>query len=321
MTDQIIVEELDKKIRLDAYLASKLDDISRSRLKNWIESGFVLVNDKVILSPNHKIKSLDNIKINYPEPEPTELIPENIKLDIIFEDNDIVVINKPAGLVVHPGAGNYTGTLVHALIYHCPDLRVGDKERPGIVHRLDKDTSGVMICAKTSLAHERLSQSFKDRDTVKIYKAFCIGGFKEHEFELKTGHRRHSVNRKKYTTKLAVPDSQSESLVRMAHSKFKVLHTKDNLSELEVQILTGRTHQIRAHLADINKPIIGDVLYGGDKALERQKVTPLITQAKKLTRHALHAESLRIKHPTTNEVMTFVADLPEDLLDFSKKMG
>lgn len=318
--------------RLDIFLASELSDYTRSRIQKWIKSGAVSVNGEVA-SAKLKVSGGEKIEISVDDPDPPKLAAENIPLDVIFEDSDIIVINKPAGMVVHPGSGNYTGTLVNALLYHVPSithshggLECENSDRPGIVHRLDKETSGLIVCAKNESAQEKLSQAFKDRKVKKTYLAFCVGGFKDEYFDLKTGHARHSKDRKRYSTKIplevnperwinpeALERQREKRDVKVAHSRFHVLWTRDGISKVEVDLLTGRTHQIRAHLADINRPLVGDVLYGGDRAVERLKKAPLTTVAKELPRHGLHAYKLEFNHPITGEALSFQAALPDDL--------
>ncbi len=308
---KIQIEPVHQGQRLDVFLAKNLQELSRSRIKVLIAEGYVAVDGKNS-QPKYKLKGNELIKVIIPEPKETSLQPENIDLDIIFADDDIIVINKPAGMVVHPGAGHYSGTLVNALLYHFPKIAIGGAERPGIVHRLDKETSGVMVCAQNDLSHQVLINNFRNRDVEKLYHAFCVGVFKNVSFELETGHRRHQINRKKFTTRLD-PPKEDGGTIRRAHSKFTILNSKDGVSEVLVELLTGRTHQIRAQLADIGHPILTDALYGGLKRLKNLKESSVRDAALKLTRHALHAQKLVLVQAKTQKRMEFEAPLPDDL--------
>ncbi|MBL4818795.1 MAG: RluA family pseudouridine synthase [Deltaproteobacteria bacterium] len=281
----LTVKKVDDGLRLDIFWSKHLPDISRTRIQSWLKRH----GEK----PARTVKAGEELELHIPPIQATELVPQDLPLDIIYQDDDIIVLNKPAGLVVHPGAGNTDGTLVNALLHHFPGISVGDKERPGIVHRLDKNTSGLMIIARHDLSHQRLSQAFKSREVRKIYRALCVGTFKQNSFELKTGHKRHPTNRKRFTTKYPTD--------RIAHSHFEVVKNFPPLkkggqggffTELRIEIFTGRTHQIRAQLADIGHPILGDTLYGGPKI-------------KNFDRHALHAEELYFDHPISGKPLHF----------------
>lgn len=298
--------------RLDAFIAERVPNLSRGRVQALIDDGEVVLNGAQAKA-SAKVRTADVVIVAIPEIKPTTYEAQDIALDIIHEDHDIIVINKPAGLVVHPGAGNPDGTLMNALLHRYPDLAIGGHERPGIVHRLDKETSGVMVCARNDAAHQKLVKGFASRDVQKVYRAFCVGTFKELEFTLITGHRRHATDRLKYTTKLRVPEQGEAGNVKLAHSEFKVLAQGGGVAELEVEIKTGRTHQIRAHLADIHHPLLKDDLYGGVKAMARVPEGPVKAAAARLTRHALHAEMLSFKNPRSGEMMRFHAPLPADL--------
>ena len=302
--------------RLDAFLSKAFPEFSRARLQALIANGDVKNKNEPMLKSSYKIRGDEDFTLEVPAPKVSGLIAEDIDLDILYNDDDLVVINKAAGMVVHPGAGNWQGTLVNAMLHHFPGIHVGDTERPGIVHRLDKETSGVLVCAKNEIAHRVLSESFKSREVNKTYRAFCLGSFKRDQFELQTGHQRHKIDRKRFTTKLKAPtvEPENRTQVRLAHSRFQVVLSANGVSELQVELLTGRTHQIRAHLADIGHPLLKDALYGGVKPISLLKDSLVKEAAESLTRHALHAEKIGFNHPVSKQWMEFVAPLPADLL-------
>lgn len=311
--ESILIEaELkDNNLRVDAFLASKLEGYSRAQVAHLIKDGLVSLGGRS-LKASYKINGNEVFHLSFPAPSPSSIEPENIPLDILFSDDHLAVINKPVGLVVHPGAGIKNGTLCHALLYHFPEMVIGNQERPGIVHRLDKDTSGVMVVAKTQSALQALSQDFKDRAVKKIYRAFAYGEILAERFELKTGHARHPQNRLRFFTGLPVPAASSHH-VRMAHSAFFVDKRGFGISSLKVTLHTGRTHQIRAHLADINHPLLGDHLYGGCRALTKNVPQALVSSIAFLQGQALHAETIEFPHPKTREMMSFSAPLPKEL--------
>ncbi|MCL2375128.1 MAG: RluA family pseudouridine synthase, partial [Firmicutes bacterium] len=274
------------KARLDVFVAKELD-CSRSSAAKWIEDGFVLVNGNTIKA-GYAVKPADKIEVTIPDAEPIDLIPENIPLEILFEDSDIVVINKAQGMTVHPGGGVNNGTLANALLYHFESLSSkGGKARPGIVHRLDKDTSGVLVVAKNDKAHGLLGEQFSSRQVTKIYEAIVEGVVKTSEGEIKTLIDRDIKERKK----MRVSDNSG----REAVSRYKVLGRFAKNSYVEFQILTGRTHQIRVHAKHLGHPVVGDMQYGFKK------------QRFNLEGQLLHAKQLSFTHPVTNENMTFSA--------------
>lgn len=306
----------DKGQRFDQFLTKQLA-IPRAQVGKLIKSCAILCDEKPIkasqLILGHEIFAVT-------PPETVQLlVPENIALDILYSDDDIAVINKPVGLVVHPGAGIKTGTLCHALLYHFPKLLEAGGDRPGIVHRLDKDTSGVMVVAKNAQALAKLSEDFKERRVKKTYRTLAWGEIKEFCFELKTGHARHATNRLRFTTKLSVPEVPTPH-VRMAHTSFKVLKRGFGLTELSAIIHTGRTHQIRAHLSDIDHPLVGDALYNGKREISG-KVSPKLKEALlSFKAQALHSERLEFNHPKTNEPMSFSAPIPDILARASENL-
>lgn len=288
--------------RLDAWLAENETELSRSRWQGLIKNGLVTVNDTPAKA-NLKLREGDRVEWTIPEPVPTETLPENIPLDILFEDSHIIVINKPAGLVVHPAAGNKDGTLVNALLHHCTDLAgIGGEERPGIVHRLDKDTSGVMVVAKTEAAMNELARQFKKRETEKEYMAIVRGNLNPSFGYVETTIGRHPFHRKKMCANV--------KRGRRAVSNFKTEEKLKNASLLRVRIETGRTHQIRVHMAFIKHPILGDKLYA--RRLPTDELWP--------DRQMLHATKLSIVHPNTGKKMTFQAPLPQDMLNAQERL-
>ncbi|MDK2806311.1 MAG: rRNA synthase [Thermoanaerobacterium sp.] len=285
----IIAEKDDVDKRIDSFLASELD-YTRSYLKKLILDGLVKVNGSSI-KPNYKLKEGDSVDVNIPEAEEIDLMPENIPLDIIYEDDDIIVINKPQGMVVHPAPGNYSGTLVNALLYHCKNLSgINGELRPGIVHRLDKDTSGVMVVAKNDKAHLDLSNQIKERTILKKYIAIVEGVIKDDEGSIEAPIGRDHVERKK----MAVTEDG-----RYALTLYKVLERYKNNSLIEATIKTGRTHQIRVHMSYIGHPIVGDEVYGYKK------------QRFNLLGQALHSKLLGLVHPSKKIYMEFEAPIPE----------
>ena len=288
MNEVIKVEEDGK--RIDAYVAEKMD-ISRVNVQRLIEENKLLVNGKSV-KPSYKVKLGDEISIEKEEPKEIEIKPENIPIPILYEDNDIIVVNKPKGMVVHPANGNWEGTLVNAIMAICKDSLsgIGGEIRPGIVHRLDKDTSGVIVIAKNDKAHINLSEQIKKHEVKKTYIAVVRGVVKENEATINMPIGRSEKDRKK----MAVTKKGKEAITH-----FKVLKRFDDYTVLEVNIETGRTHQIRVHLSQIGYPLIGDTTYSSGKNKWGIKG------------QALHAKSLEFKHPITGKEMKLEAELPE----------
>jgi 23S rRNA pseudouridine1911/1915/1917 synthase len=279
-------------IRLDAWLAEELPEHSRARWQSLIKERCVTVNGEAV-KPNHKLHTGDRVEWTVPEAAPAETLAEEIPLSILYEDRDIIVINKPAGLVVHPAAGNESGTLVNALLHHCRDLAgIGGERRPGIIHRLDKDTSGVMVIAKNETAMNELARQFKERETDKEYLAVVRGvPFPPHG-TVETTIGRHPIHRKKMAA-----DVRNG---KRAVSHYETVEAFAEAALLRVKIETGRTHQIRVHMAHIKHPIIGDAVYGR---------TFRITAPRQM----LHAAKLSLNHPDGGRRMTFDAPLPDDM--------
>ncbi|PRX33508.1 ribosomal large subunit pseudouridine synthase D [Orenia metallireducens] len=290
---EFIIEADYSNKRVDKFLSKKNDDLSRSYLQELIDDDKVLVNGKAV-KKSYKLSAGDKLELLVPEPEELEVKAENIPLDIIYEDDDIVVVNKQPDLVVHPAPGNEEGTLVNALLYHCDNLSgINGVIRPGIVHRLDKDTSGAMVVAKNDEAHLNLTEQFKERDTKKIYLTLVEGKVKYKKGKIDAAIGRDSKDRKK----MAVTSKNSKKAV----SGFKVLKRYQKHSLVEVNLETGRTHQIRLHMEYMGHPVVGDELYGyNQKTLD-------------VKRQMLHSHLLGFYHPRTGEWVEFEAPLLEDM--------
>jgi 23S rRNA pseudouridine1911/1915/1917 synthase len=288
-------------LRLDKFLSNEVPNQSRSQLQRLIEEGRVSLPRVKHIKANTPVREGDSISIDIPPPAPTELVAEDLPLRVIYDDADVVVIDKPAGMVVHPGAGHGQGTLVNALLHHIKDLSgIGGELRPGIVHRLDKGTSGVMVVAKNDHAHQELARQFHDREVEKEYVALVWGLVHQRKrIDLPIG--RDPVNREKISTRARRARSAVTRVTWARHIP--------GVSILRVAIATGRTHQIRVHLSAIGHPIVGDGVYGG----VRTRIPHRLRGVLRLDRPFLHAERLVFTHPTTGERMTFMAPLPEDL--------
>ena len=281
--------------RLDVFLTEQNQDFSRSHVQKLIADGKVMVNGQQ-RKANFKLTAGDEITLEIPEAVEAEILPEDIPLDILYEDKDIIVINKARGMVVHPAAGVFSGTLVNALMHHCTDLSgINGELRPGIVHRLDKDTSGVMVAAKSDKAHLSLAQQIKDKTAHRIYQAIVYGNIKEEAGIIKGDIGRHPVDRKKMAI---VQDGKS------AVTHFKVLERFGEYTLVECALETGRTHQIRVHMTHIGHPLVGDPKYGTNG--KRKDNFSIQGQA-------LHSMRLELDHPVTGERMTFNSELPEDM--------
>ena len=298
--------EADSDQRLDSLIAEKLPRCSRKLATSLIRQGLIHVYGST-KKPGYRIRPGDVINGVIPEPTPVRFQPEPIHLDILFEDNDIIVLNKAPGVVVHPAPGNYTGTLVNGLLYHCPDLEgIGGQIRPGIVHRLDKGTSGVLLVAKNQTAHTELSHQFKSRRVDKKYLSLVHGVFKEKSGEVTLPIGRHPTHRKKMSVHTQKP--------KQAKTLWKVTEQYDGLTLLEISLLTGRTHQIRVHCDAIHHPVVGDPVYGirgAGRRISRLKQPGKLIQ--NISRQMLHAWRLSIDHPITRQRTTFTAPLPEDM--------
>lgn len=305
--------------RLDKVCVVLFPDISRERLKQLIHNGGIRISGVEAIKPSIKVESGQTILFQIPDAVDPDPEPENIPLDIVYEDDELIVINKQAGLVVHPGAGNWTGTLVNALLYHCGDSLsgIGGVKRPGIVHRLDKDTSGLMLVAKNDAAHAHLSAQLSDRSLTRVYEAFVwnvpmpmLG-----TIDLPIG--------RDYKNRLKQAVRHGEGNAREAITHYKTLKSYgEAVSLVECRLQTGRTHQIRVHMAAKGYPLVGDPLYGGQATMQSARIKDMDAADKPVVlnfpRQALHAKSIAFVHPLTNEKMSFSADFPEDLKNLSK---
>ena len=287
--------------RLDKFLSDSVEGLSRSSLTKLIEDGKVTVGEKAV-KKNYKVADGDRVTVLIDDPKPVDITPEDIPLDIVYEDEHLLVVNKPKGMVVHPAPGNYSGTLVNALMYHCGDHLSGinGELRPGIVHRIDKNTSGLLAVAKSDIAHAGLSEQIKEHSFTRRYLAICYGNIKEDERTVDAPIGRHKIDRKKMCV------TQLNSKPAVTH--IKVLERYQGFTYIECRLETGRTHQIRVHLASIGHPIAGDDVYGPTKV-----ITALGGQC-------LHAYQLGFIHPVTGEYIEFTADPPESFIRFREKL-
>jgi 23S rRNA pseudouridine1911/1915/1917 synthase len=288
---ELVVSTNEARLRLDQFLAKQLPEFSRSRLQQLIRDGFVRLNNSTS-RPRQIIRVGDKIELTEPPLEKIETLPEQIPLEILFEDNDLIVINKPAGLVVHPGAGHREHTLVNALLNHCSTLSgIGGKERPGIVHRIDKETSGCLVIAKNDAAHRGLSRQFADRTVEKTYLAIVTGKLSKTAGVIEEKIGRHPIDRQRM--------SATSVRGRTARTEFRVVRSSERASLVECRLHSGRTHQIRVHLHHLGHPVLGDKVYA-----------PRL--AKEFPRQMLHAWKLGFHHPRTEKWKSFEAPLPDD---------
>ncbi len=288
---ELIVPNERAGLRLDRYLALALPEFSRARLQDWIRSGEVHLQGKNV-RVRETVRGADVVRLSVPPLQTIAAQPEDIALSLLFEDEDLLVVDKPAGLVVHPGAGNQTHTLVNALLHHCSTLSgIGGKQRPGIVHRLDKQTSGAMVVAKNDATHQELSRQFADREITKIYLTLVTGVFRRARGSIDASIGRHPIHRKKMTV--------NQERGRTARTDYRVLQAEGGVSLVECTLHSGRTHQIRVHMHHLGHPVLGDSLYGRNQ----QRVAP---------RQMLHSWKLGFAHPRTGERMLFKAPVPGD---------
>ena len=301
--EKVVVEKEHSKKRLDQFI-SEVSELSRSQAKGIIEEGLVKVDGKVVKKPSQKVKEGQVVEFEIPEPEPIEVKPENIPLDVVYEDRDVIVINKPAGMVVHPAPGHYSGTLVNALLYHCKDLGgIGGALRPGIVHRIDKDTAGLLVVAKNDLAQQSLIEQFKNRTVGRFYRALIYGIPKKDYNRIVLPIGRDKFDRKKFSPNTTSP--------KEAITNYWVIEKfpKHNVSEIKCKLETGRTHQIRVHMSNLGHPLLGDRTYGyKPNRIKDEKLRELIDE---MGMHALCAYYLAFDHPRTGKRMEFEVELPE----------
>ena len=292
--------EESKNQRLDAFLASSLDGLTRSQATRLIESGEVAVNGRAV-SKSYKLAGGEDVAVTLPEPEPVEAVPQDIPLDVVYEDADVIVVNKPSGMVVHPAPGHPDGTLVNALLYHCAGTLsgIGGALRPGIVHRIDRDTSGLIIAAKNDAAHQYLSAQLADHTLARTYECIVVGELREDRGAVDAPIARHPTDRKR----MAVVAGGREAVTH-----WEVIARYPGYTHVRCRLETGRTHQIRVHMAYIGHPILGDTVYGAKKEVPG------------LTGQCLHAVGLRFLHPRTHEVVELSCPLPDEFTRMLQKI-
>lgn len=288
--------------RIDRYLTEMLPEQSRSFFQKLIRDGFVMVN-RIIVKVNYRLKTGDVIEIDIPDAVPTEIVPENIPLDILYEDDDLLIVNKPKGMVVHPAVGHSTGTLVNAIMYHCQGNLSGinGEIRPGIVHRIDKDTTGSLIICKNDEAHRNIAEQIKEHSVTRRYVGVVAGTFSEESGTVEGAIGRHPNDRKRMTI--------NEKNGKPAVTHYRVLQSLKGASFMEFELETGRTHQIRVHMASISHPLLGDTVYGNSK------------NPYKLQGQALHARTIGFIHPTTGEYIEVSAPIPEYMTELVRKLS
>ena len=301
MSEQVVLTASaeDKGSRIDRYVSENITELTRSGVQGLMEKGLILVNGGEV-SKNYKLRGGEEISVEIPEPEPMDAVPEDIPLDIVYEDEDLLVVNKPKGMVVHPAHGNYTGTLVNALLHHCGNSLSGINGviRPGIVHRIDKNTSGLLIVAKNDASHLKLAEQIKEHSFTREYEAVACGYFKDTEGTVDAPIGRHKTDRKK----MCVTTENSRNAV----THYSVIKQYGGYAHVRLRLETGRTHQIRVHLAYIGHPVLGDAVYGKPfKGIEGQ---------------CLHARKIGFIHPTTGEYLEFTSELPDYFVSVLNKL-
>ncbi len=314
-----IVDKGQQLLRIDKYLQLKVANASRSRIQSGIDAGSVKVNDQIIKS-NYKVKPFDEISVSFAQPpRDKEVYPENIPLDILYDDESFLIVNKPAGMVVHPAHGNWTGTLVNALLYHCNMLPGSKTIRPGLVHRIDKDTSGILVIAKSDFAMTHLANQFFEHTIKRTYYAVIWGVPKDQKGTLIGKITRSPKDRK---VMQMYPESHEEGKIAITH--YEIIENYGFCSLVRFNLETGRTHQIRAHAQSINHPLFADAAYGGDKiryvSHKAQFKTFVENLFKTCNRQALHAYSLEIEHPISHERLYFEKEFPDDMKELIEKL-
>ena len=299
---EILVDEARAGERLDRIIAEKADELTRSYAQKLIKEGRVKVDGRVMEDKNFKVRPGQALEIELPEPEALDLEPENIPLDVVYEDDDLLVVNKPKGLVVHPAPGNYRGTLVNALLHHCGERlsSINGTIRPGIVHRLDKDTSGLLIVAKNDFSHKSLAEQIKEHSFSREYEAVVYGSLKNDSGTIDAPIGRHKYYRKK----MAVTQQNSRNAV----THYEVLARYRGFTHIRLKLETGRTHQIRVHMAYMGHPVVGDPVYGPTRVI------------KELRGQCLHARHIEFVHPRTAQYLSFESELPGYFKDFLKRL-
>ncbi len=298
---EFLAGEESKDLRLDVFLKQNIEEISRTYIQKLIKDGYANVNGTVPKT-NYKVNAGDKVCLNVPETEEPDIVAQEMPLDIVYEDDDVILINKPKGMVVHPASGHYTGTLVNGLMHHCKDNLSGINGvlRPGIVHRIDMDTTGILIACKNDVAHQKISEQLKEHSITRRYRALVYGVIKEDEGVVNAPIGRHPIDRKK----MAINPKNGKSAI----THYRVLERFREYTYIECELETGRTHQIRVHMASLHHPLVGDQVYGPEK-------NPFHLQGQ-----CLHAMVLGFVHPRTHEYMEFCADLPQYFSELLKKL-
>jgi 23S rRNA pseudouridine1911/1915/1917 synthase len=298
LMELIVAETNTDDPRLDVWLTNQLPEFSRARLQKLISQGQIQVGAQICTHKQYRLKSGDRVSVSIPEPDSLDLIPEAIPLDILYEDEQLLIVNKPTGMVVHPSAGHSTGTLVHALLAHCPLSNIGGVQRPGIVHRLDKDTTGAIVVAKTDFAHQHLQQQLQAKTARREYLGVVYGAPKTDSGTIDLPIGRHPIDRQKQAI---VPVDRGG---KVAVTHWQIEERLRGFSLIEFRLETGRTHQIRVHATQMGHPIVGDLVYGAGRA----------SVGVNLPGQALHARRLQLIHPITSELISVTAPIPERLL-------